>query len=276
MKKPLKKTTIGATLGILFTGATLLVPGQPFAAGTCPTKAKVRTILKDLPPEVSIVTVRPVPSLPHWCGVYLRSPMGDLEPLYLHTKHPNVIAEGTFINTDTQLPLDFEIRLALQKLSPADLEKLKSLTAFKIGDPQKPTVYLIVDPDCPFCHALENSLDSAIREGRLHVAVILFPLPIHPQAEDHAVAVAYVARKNPQRAWEMLLERSFDIPETPSQDELDRIRDGLQEIERILSEDLNFQGTPVIVFADGRFWLGGLPVHAVLQAAHNNNKTTRR
>lgn len=64
---------------------------------------------------------------------------------------------------------------------PIDVDSVKAGVALSFGNPNGEEVYLVTDPECPYCQRLEHSL-SANALSKYKVNVIPMPLSFHPNA----------------------------------------------------------------------------------------------
>jgi len=107
------------------------------------------------------------------------------------------------------------------------------------------------DPDCPYCRRLETEFPK-LNDVTIHV--FLFPLvSIHPNAHTNAVAVW--CSKDRVKAWEDRM-RTNAVPNAPSCD---------NPVDRnvLLGERLGFNGTPTLIYADGRVVAGARPAEEI-------------
>lgn len=100
------------------------------------------------------------------------------------------------------------------------------------------------DPDCPYCQRLEEELAKID-----HVTIYTFVYPLeslHPAAKEKAVAVWCAPDR--ARAWAELMQTG-KVPVTrPCAHPIDR--------NLALGQRLGIQGTPTLLFADGRVLAG--------------------
>jgi thiol:disulfide interchange protein DsbC len=140
----------------------------------------------------------------------------------------------------------------IEALTRVDIKQLPLADAFDIvhGDGKR-QLYVFEDPDCPYCKKFEEQLPK-INDVTLHI--FLFPLTtIHPHAYEHALAVW--CAKDRQKTWADKMMKGIDPPATAKcANPIDR--------NLALGEKIHIDGTPTIVFADGR-------VHAGMMSAED-------
>jgi len=62
---------------------------------------------------------------------------------------------------------------------PANPDLVKSGVSFSYGNGKK-EIYLVTDPQCPYCIRFEKEMDGKLDDYRVHV--LLYPLPFHKKA----------------------------------------------------------------------------------------------
>lgn len=135
----------------------------------------------------------------------------------------------------------------IEALTRIDVQQLPMDDSFEVvrGDGKR-QLYLFEDPDCPYCKKFEEELPK-INNVTLHI--FLYPLTsIHPHAYEHALAVW--CAKDRQKAWAAKMLKGIDPPAAKCANPIDR--------NLALGEKLHIDGTPTIVFADGRVRAGTL------------------
>ena len=101
----------------------------------------------------------------------------------------------------------------LSPLNNADVTAaLEGLPWFRIGRDSDPTVYLLADPQCPFCHAAWRALRSRVIAGDISVRVIL--VGALPGSQDRVISI--LARgQEAGRAWLRGEGSQADFPVAP-------------------------------------------------------------
>ncbi|HTV95684.1 MAG TPA: DsbC family protein [Steroidobacteraceae bacterium] len=133
----------------------------------------------------------------------------------------------------------------IESLTRIDVKQLPLSDAFDVvrGNGRR-QLYLFEDPDCPYCKKLEEELPK-VNDVTLHV--FLYPLTsIHPHAYEHALGVWCSSDR--QKAWSDKMLKGIDPPAAKCANPVDR--------NLALGEKLKIDGTPTIVFADGRVRAG--------------------
>jgi thiol:disulfide interchange protein DsbC len=133
----------------------------------------------------------------------------------------------------------------IEALTRIDVKQLPLADAFDVVHGNgKRQLYLFEDPDCPYCKKFEEQLPK-INDVTLHV--FLYPLTtIHPHAYEHAQSV-WCSKDRP-KSWADKMLKGIDPPTAKCANPIDR--------NLALGEKLHIDGTPTIVFADGRVRAG--------------------
>jgi thiol:disulfide interchange protein DsbC len=159
----------------------------------------------------------------------------------LAAKH---LFNGHLFELDTQKDLTEQ---RLSELTRIDPKELTLDDAFDVTRGNgKRELYLFEDPDCPFCRKFEEQLPK-VTDITLHI--FLYPLTsIHPHAYEHALGVW--CAKDRQKAWSDKMLKGIDPPAGHCANPIDR--------NVALGDKLHIEGTPTIIFADGRVHEGTL------------------
>lgn len=172
----------------------------------------------------------------------------------------NYLVAGPIIDTRTKRNLTEE---RVNQLFRANFDALPLDKAIKVvkGNGKRKMV-VFSDPDCPFCRRLENELQSVTN---VTIYTLLFPIDsLHPAASDHAKAIWCAPDR--VKAWnDMMLKGVAPAPAGPS------CTTPLAQIAEV-GQKLRVNGTPTIVFADGRIVPGAVPaaqLEKYLDAAAN-------
>jgi thiol:disulfide interchange protein DsbC len=210
---------------------TPAAPAKP-PANIAPQYAELAKKLAKELPEYSIVSIAP-------SGVD-----GVLEVLMDGNRIVYSDPTGTHLFNGHLFALDTHEDLTerhLEDLRHIDVKLLPLADAFDVVHGNgKRTVYLFEDPDCPYCKKFEEELPK-INNVTFHI--FLFPLKsIHPHAYEHALGVW--CAKDRQKAWSDKMMKDIDPPAAKCDNPLDR--------NLALGEKLHVDGTPTMVFADGR------------------------
>jgi thiol:disulfide interchange protein DsbC len=151
---------------------------------------------------------------------------------------------GHLFELDTQKDLTEQRLSEVTRVDPKELP-LGDAFDVKHGNGKR-ELYLFEDPDCPFCKKFEEQLPQ-VTDVTLHI--FLYPLTsIHPHAYEHALAVW--CAKDRQKAWSDKMLKGIDPPDAHCANPIDR--------NVALGDKLHIEGTPTVIFADGRIHEGTL------------------
>jgi thiol:disulfide interchange protein DsbC len=210
---------------------------QRIAPTIAPQYAELARKLSKTLPEYPIVRITP-------SGVD-----GILEVVMEDNRIVYIDASGKHLFNGHLFDLDAHEDLTerrIEALTRVDVTQLPLADAFDIVHGNgKRQLYLFEDPDCPYCKKFEEQLPK-INDVTLHI--FLFPLTtIHPHAYEHALGVW--CAKDRQKAWTDKMMKGIDPPATPKcANPIDR--------NLALGDKIHIDGTPTIVFADGRVRAG--------------------
>ena len=136
----------------------------------------------------------------------------------------------------------------LQKLSAIKFESLPLDFAIKtVKGNGKRKVAVFSDPDCPYCKRLEKDLANVTD---VTIYTFLYPIPsLHPDAARKSKAIW--CAPNRQKAWDDYMLRGVLAAEKSCDSPIDEIQ--------AVGQKYKMNGTPTLVFADGRVVPGAIP-----------------
>jgi thiol:disulfide interchange protein DsbC len=154
------------------------------------------------------------------------------------------IFNGHLFNLD---PYEDVTARRIAEVTRVDLKQLPLADAFDVvHGGGKREVYMFSDPDCPFCKKLEAELPK-VDDVTIHV--FLYPLTsIHPHAYEHALGIW--CAKDRQKAWSDKMLKDMDPAGAKCANPIDR--------NLALGGKLRVDGTPTLIFADGRMHAGAV------------------
>lgn len=157
---------------------------------------------------------------------------------------------GTLVETRSKTNLSQQRLNALRAVKFDSLPLDKSFTVVKGKGERRLAVF--TDPDCPFCKRLERELDKL---DNLTVHVFLYPLAdLHPGAVQIARNVWCAADR--AQSWSAYMLEG----KTPAA--VDNCETPLGAIAELAAR-LGVEGTPAILFANGRRVDGYIPAHEI-------------
>ena len=136
----------------------------------------------------------------------------------------------------------------LQKLSAIKFESLPLDFAIKtVRGNGKRKVAVFSDPDCPYCKRLEKDLANVTD---VTIYTFLYPIPsLHPDAARKSKAIW--CAPNRQKAWDDYMLRGVLAADKSCDTPIDEIQ--------AVGQKYKMNGTPTLVFADGRVVPGAIP-----------------
>ncbi|WP_457600841.1 DsbC family protein [Hydrogenivirga sp.] len=222
--------------------SVLIYSCQAGQAKSCPDESTVKTNLSKLVNrEFKIVSLKPVEGFNGLCEVVLK--MG-LKPIVIYTnaEGKNYIV-GNIFNVETKENYTQKTASKYMSVSKDVLDKLEKHVNMTYGKGDK-YVYYITDPDCPFCRRFSPMLKDWAKKNNVQVKVILYPLPIHPEAKSKAVA--------------MVCDKKGYDDIHKNVNTKNQCKKGKEAIEKNLKllQDLGISGTPTVIGMNGKYIVG--------------------
>ncbi len=211
---------------------------------TCPTEDKVKASMKELiPQEFKVESVQALKDIPGLCEVVIKV---GVQPLVFYTdKEMKYILAGNLLSLADRRSITIERQREFMRVSQEEvkeLEKHKDFVFGKVGSQKY--IYFFTDPDCPFCKRSEPIVEKWANEKGVEVRVILFPLPIHPQAFEKSVALIC-----DKKGWEEY--KSGYNSSNQCEDGKKKVEDNLR-----LAERYGVGGTPTFIGMNGKIHVG--------------------
>jgi thiol:disulfide interchange protein DsbC len=134
------------------------------------------------------------------------------------------------------------------QLKKLDVSKITTEDAIIMGNPNAKYKFIVFDDvECPYCKKLHQEIKKVIKERKdIAFLIKLFPLDIHPTAYEKSRSV-YCNNKS-----EKLLDDAFEGKTLPKANCEAKVID--ENIK--LAKRLGINGTPAIIFPDGRLLPG--------------------
>ena len=215
------------------------------SSNECPKKEDIEKKLNIVKQGLSIKKIEKSP-IPGLCEVIVNLPDNQKGIFYIDSTGKYIVS-GSIIELKTFKNLTQKKLQAINKrvLSKEDLSKLDEMADIVYGD-SKNVVYLITDPDCPYCKKAENILNKMVNEGKITVKVILLPLErLHPNAK--AKAVSLVCDK---KGFKELMNGY------KSSNQCEIGKEKINKNINFLINNLKVRATPTYVFPDGEMKAG--------------------
>jgi len=210
----------------------------------CPKEDKVKASMKEfIPQEFRVESIQALKEIPGLCEVVIKV---DGQPLVFYTdREMKYVLAGDLLSLVDKKNITRERQQEFMKVSQdllKELEKHKDFAFGKVGSQKY--VYMFTDPDCPFCKRSEPIVEKWANEKGVEVRVILFPLPIHPQAFGKSVALVC-----DKKGWEEY--KSGYNSNNQCEDGKKKIESNLQ-----LAEKYGISGTPTFIGMNGKIHVG--------------------
>lgn len=260
-------------LAIALASCSLAVFADEAATNQAPAAAVATTTAAQVAPTAALQVVAPAPAL---APVVAAAPApADLESLavlsslrqkYPATNFTSVVkaplagifeitmgkniaytdAEGRYLmfgslyDMQTRQDLTAPKRAAAEKVDVSKFPLADAFTRVK-GDGSR-KIYLFTDPDCPYCHDLENKIFTQL--DNVTIFTFMFPIEsLHPQAKAKAESIWCLPEADRAGAWDNMMRGVMPAPQKCA-NPIDRNIG--------LAESLGVQGTPTMFSEDGR------------------------
>ncbi|WP_116894899.1 DsbC family protein [Pseudomonas savastanoi] len=147
---------------------------------------------------------------------------------------------GSLYDMQTRQDLTAPKRAAAEKVDVSKFPLADAFTRVK-GDGSR-KIYLFTDPDCPYCHDLENKIFTQL--DNVTIFTFMFPIEsLHPQAKAKAESIWCLPESDRAGAWDNMMRGVMPAPQKCA-NPIDRNIG--------LAESLGVQGTPTMFSEDGR------------------------
>jgi thiol:disulfide interchange protein DsbC len=171
---------------VVFLGLSLAALPSSVKA-QCPQKEKIQQGIEKSFPKLQFEIIRIDPSkVKGLCQIQLK--IGPQYHLLYSDSQGEFLFAGNLHEAITGRNLTQEADQLLNRLNPEELHQLESLTAFTLGQGKK-VVYLITDPQCPFCKQAESLVKKLVPKEDLSVRFIFFPLDSHKGAKEQCISI---------------------------------------------------------------------------------------
>lgn len=147
---------------------------------------------------------------------------------------------GSLYDMETRQDLTAPKRAAAEKIDVSKFPLADAFTRVK-GDGSR-KIYLFTDPDCPYCHDLENKVFPQL--DNVTIYTFMFPIEsLHPAAKAKAESIWCLPEAERAVAWDRMMKGV-----TPAAQKC------ANPIEKNISlaESLGINGTPTMISEDGR------------------------
>jgi len=170
-------------------------------------------------------------------GFYIVMIKGNRSGEFFISENKKYAIFGTVVDLKTKKPVKGDF--------PLNKKVIKDGVAFTYGVGKK-NIYLVTDPQCPYCRMLENKKgDELLKEYKIHV--IIFPLPFHKYAIPMTEYIL-AGKNNEEKAARLrrILHGSNEWKNFhPTAKEKAKIDKEIQKMQRAANE-LGARGTPSV------------------------------
>ena len=227
---------------VLAVGSALLYSCKAAQSKSCPGTGEVKSSLSKLiNRDFKVEEVRPMEAVEGLCEVVVKV---GLRPVVLYTdSKAKTFIVGNAFNVDTKENLTQKTTSKYMTVSQEVLQKLEKHVNMTYGEGDK-YVYYITDPDCPFCRRFSPILKDWAEKNKVQIKVILYPLPIHPQAKPKAIAMVC-----DKKGYDSIHEN------VSTKNQCEEGKKAIESNLRLLQE-IGVSGTPTVIGMNGRYIVG--------------------
>jgi thiol:disulfide interchange protein DsbC len=201
----------------------------------------IRNNLRTAMPNVEIGEIRPSPI----AGLF--EVVGNKKNVFYVEESGKLAFMGNIVDLAKKQNLTQQRAEELSKIDFAQLPLDNAIVKVKGNGSRK--IALFSDPDCPFCKQLEKEL---VNITDVTIYTFLYPLTsIHPDARRKAEIIWCASDR--AKIWDEWMLTGKELPSAAAKCETP-----IAAIEA-LGEKLGVEGTPGIVFANGRLVEGAMP-----------------
>lgn len=197
---------------------------------------------------VTVTSVKIAPAKGLYELLVTRDGQNGLVYLDFGKKH---VMEGRIINLDRMeiVSAHQQTEMPAPKPTVVDVKTIPVSHGVVVGNPKgSKKLYVFTDPDCPFCRKAHDELKKLAKsEPDLAIYVMLFPLPMHPNAYDKSRAVIESGKTE-------LLDVSFEGKELPKPAK-DASKAAVDAI-IAFGKANGITGTPTLVLPNGEIQVG--------------------
>lgn len=213
------------------------------AGSACADDASIKTLLKERFPELPVQGVKPAP-MAGWYEIFSGN------RLFYVDEKAEFIMVGSIVDAKTKRNITEE---RIRDLMRVKFDVLPLEDAIKIvkGDGRR-KLAVFEDPDCPYCKRVEADIAKL---DNYTLYVFLYPIEqLHPDATNKSQKVW--CAKDRAKAWLDIMLKN-QVPKNKG--------DCATPIGRniALANQLNINGTPALIFEDGRLAPGAIPAEQI-------------
>ena len=203
--------------------------------------------------KLKVVSVRPTPM----AGLYEVVVSGN-QIVYVDADAKHMLV-GEMIDMQSRKSLTEERMADISRIDYAALPLDKAIK--EVRGKGELSMVVFSDPDCPYCKKLEQEIGQM---DNVTVYTLLMPiLSLHPQAQQKSVQLW--CQPNKVAAWTQWMRENKAPPQVAE------CANPVAET-MALGEQFGFNGTPTIVFPNGKTQAGYSPKEVLLQALQANQK----
>jgi thiol:disulfide interchange protein DsbC len=217
----------------------------------CPSPEKLEQGIRKVFPKLQFEMIKVIPSeVAGLCRIQIK--IGTLNHLLYADSRGDFIFSGNLFEIKTAKNVTQETAQSLNRFTPEEYRQLEPLTAFTLGQGKK-VVYLVTDPQCPYCKDAETLLKKIMaKENHLSIRFLLFPLDSHKGAKEQCVSL-------------LCDKKGIEGYDSGYQSD-NQCVEGVKKVEstQTFLQKKGINSTPTLIYSDGIF-VPGLPSEGELR-----------
>ncbi|MEX3628414.1 MAG: thioredoxin fold domain-containing protein [Burkholderia sp.] len=147
-----------------------------------------------------------------------------------------------------------------------DLKQVKAMRGFD-GGGKGAEIWVLVDPQCEYCKALEKELANGIKDDKLNVHYV--PVPIKG-GQSGVLTAEVLCNESPLQAWGNAMFTGTVHTDISNKEKLAVCaNDTMNNLKTFIN--LKMKGTPTIVAANGMSVMGAMPLDKLIAWAKSNS-----
>mgnify|MGYP000361367515 CR=1 FL=1 len=164
----------------------------------------------------------------------------------------NYLTAGHMFNVNTQADItDYLQKLITPKINISQINVSDALIA-KAPTGVNKKLIVFIDPDCPYCRALEAQIDKNGINKKADIYYMLMPLSMHPNAKAHTTNI--LCSTKPLQTLNEYMVNNNDNPKVTLTQGCNI--EPVLERTAAVARNLSINGTPAIVTGDGTMIMG--------------------
>jgi thiol:disulfide interchange protein DsbC len=228
-------------IGLMLMGSII----RPYSVeAQCPSPEKLEQGIRKVFPKLQFEMMKVSPSeVSGLCRIQVK--IGAQIHLLYADSRGDFLFTGNLFDIKTGKNLTMETAQILNRFTAEEIRQLEPLTAFTLGQGKK-VIYLVTDPQCPYCKEAEALLKKMVAKEDLSVRFLFFPLDSHKGAKEQCISI--------------LCDRKGIEGFDSGYQSANQCAEGIKKVSSTVAflQKKGIGSTPTFIFSDG-IYISGLP-----------------